>query len=110
MPLDCWVNGLMQSHYFLCCVTSDELTKDGVLMPDCWENGWAEKSREACCNTDAFEHMDVRAMSLTKGSTESPCANADNQTLKYLEDAGERLFLRPFEQVFSFMWTDRSQD
>lgn len=70
MPLDCWVNGLMQSHYFLCCVTSDELTKDGVLMPDCWENGWAEKSREACCNTDAFEHMDVRAMSLTKGSTE----------------------------------------
>eukprot|EP00434_Breviolum_minutum_P003431 symbB.v1.2.003019.t1/scaffold113.1/size324549/17 len=82
----------MQSHYFLCCVTSDELTKDGVLMPDCWENGWAEKSREACCNTDAFEHMDVRAMSLTKGSTESPCANADNQTLKYLEDAGERLF------------------
>lgn len=97
---DCWINGLLQSTFFLCCSPGVYFKEARFHLPDCWQNGWAHHSRELCCNDDRLQQMNERVLSLTQNNTSS-CANADDMTLKYLEDSAERLFYlgEPFGNV-----------
>lgn len=88
---DCWIQGLLYSQYFLCCVPSRYLAADGLRLPDCWHHGWARRSRELCCSQDRFQRMEDKAAALAENDTPS-CAKAEEQIVNYVQHSAERLF------------------
>lgn len=109
---DCWIQGLLYSQYFLCCVPSRYLTADGLRLPDCWHHGWARHSRGLCCSHDRFQKMEEKATALTENDTPS-CANAEEQIVNYVQDSAERLFYlgEPFgDEVVEQRLIDKADD